>query len=552
MDNHEKTLQSINKLDNDIRAYAKQIVPMLLPPGTEYQEQVKLEQLLFQLIALDVYNSKIKSTHKKFFEEVSQTGRNVNIYELRDDHPDMKALKFRYYLEKIAPDMSYREKTLKYSANPKYLGAWKDKESSINRSERLRREYAKRSYDRSSLKEFLNYSEDKAHVHSIFTLRDFFGNGGYMNMMNFNGPEYIQLQQIVGILRNNLTQKIFNVGAYRQYGKMYSPELFTEEDSIETDRLYSMACQTSENLIRSGSIYACKKALRSERQNKREQQLTESELKLLTRPIIDRFDKIFSALPTDERKHAEFLERAYEEISEQILHFPTTERTTKEQYKEIMRKTYEKYMLQLKTHTLPLRLSYFPEDKAIYSQMLSEARKEQIEEKKNGKAPISFENAVATSLCLALAACAGVLSIAEGNYILPAIEGVAIASAPIIHKICERHRLLDDVEKRLNIRNKRIIQVRGIKSPKQTHNSIKTTELGTSRVEQQEPISDIYRAKSVPISLYRPEIQNSQFNGRPVIYTEIPDNPYKPDEYKRESTRRRRVDKYTYNEYDEV
>lgn len=447
----------VGLLDMDINSYVDQVIPMLLPLDATKAEKEKLRRILFQVTALNVYDIKIDGLFNQFIGLQDIPYKKVSTTELRK-YSEPEIMELWYKLEKTNPKMAYRHKLLKRSQNSRYasLKIWKDNnpELSIHSSRRLVTEYTKRMWTKSTYKSAKDYEETPIQVQTIFALRDFFNYGGDLEEVDLNSKEFKRLESIVKSMRNDLARKMENIRFYEVNKMLRNPFIFSENSKILKDNAYFNACHLATEFSKRNRYLAYKISAEKSAIARQEKMLTTKEYKQLSKYVIDIFDKNFSRLPTNEAEHQQQLDILFKKMATMLSQNPEKKRTHTDDYVRLMRQTYNKYMEQLKNGKLPIRLSYFPEDKEIYAQIVSEAKEAQENEKKNGKdSDYDIGKAI---LYLGVIFPATMISI-DGlrlNNPLPAmLEITSIASAYIISKVVEHRRLYMDVEKRLGIKN---------------------------------------------------------------------------------------------------
>ncbi|MBO5141615.1 MAG: hypothetical protein J6C46_01220 [Clostridia bacterium] len=468
MYNRQQAEYDVGYLDIDIKEYVNQIIPMLLPLDATEEEKNKLEKILFQVTALNVYNKKNDELFNKFIQ-FRQTGTRPSVSSALRNIPDSEVIDLWCMLERTRPHMPFRNVALKRATNSRYNlpESYKDKnpEYKAYDARRLVKEYTKRNWSKIDLKDYIDYSEGQIQVKVAFAIRDFFHNAGSLEDINLDSKHFKEIEEAAAQLRKELIEKMQEFRHLEQFGYIPNECYFSQRKQAEKDRIYIYGCENARKFVESNKLLAYTRNATITSKQRQEKKLTDEEYKRISQQVINLFNKDFSTLPVNKAEHEASLNKIFSDISNIIQQDLGAKMTSPDQYVKLMQDTYKKYMAQLQHLTLPLRLSYIPEDKDAYASLVEEARilqqrKREVKEK-NKEIYIDPQKWIAAGIAISIASLAGMISAVDGQWLLPGMEITAATASYIIHKTVEKRKLYMDVEKRYSIKNKRIFQTRG-------------------------------------------------------------------------------------------
>lgn len=539
---YRSSMNEVSSIDDKIKAYIKEILPLLLPSNADWEEQYKLEKILFNAAALNVYSRSIDKLQEDFKYIAQNSGHNLNRFNYSFDK-DIEAAKVWHALELTNPNFPSNGIVLKKPTNSRYMSysTWKEKykyEGQENKR-RLVREYTRRTWQKMSTEQYFKKENCLPETYAAFVMRDFFNNSGNLNLVNFDSEEYKDLLESVEGLRKELLEKTYNINSLNARGVLPDSYTFSPDAMLEKDYLFRTGCENLRCFTGMCMAMAHANNIAIDLQKKEDRKLDKKEFLKLSKVVIDIFDKEFSHLPTNEAQHEQIMNDLYKKVSQYLATMPGARLNNPYEYKKLMDGLYKKYMKQLEHGTLPIRLSYLPEDKALYEEILRQTQNAQSLERVYGNEFDNIPAAMIGGVGIVFAALAGMISAADGNFVLPAAELTAGISCYILHKINTNRRLNMDVAERYKIKHLKIKSARkqyAYEEPQKYYST--TKEDASTRKRRTERNQALYK------KLEYTELTDDEMN----IFTA--DN--NADSSKAPSTRERHRRADRYKEKDEI
>ena len=359
----------VSSIDDKIKEYIKGIIPLLLPAKTDWKEEYQLEKILFNAAALNVYNRSMDKLQSEFVRVAQKSGHNIQIYT-HQFNAEIETLKVWSALERTRPNLSLYNIALRKPTNSRYMASsiWEEqhKYEGQENKRRLVREYARRNWRKISTEQYFKKETFLPETDAAFALRDFFNNSGNLNLINFESEEYTNLVETIEVLREELIEKTYNLNVLNQTGMLPSSHSFSANQMAHKDYLYTKGCQDLRRFTGMCVATAHANSMAINLQKKEDRKLDKKEFLKLSKVVIDIFDKEFSHLPTNEAEHEQIMDDLYKRVSNYLAGMPGTRLNHPYEYKSLMKDLYKKYMKQLERGTLSIRLSYMPEDKALW------------------------------------------------------------------------------------------------------------------------------------------------------------------------------------------
>ena len=431
----------INVNDLDIKQYINTIMPMILPEDSSQEEQVKVRKLLTTVTSLNVYMESFRSLYGK---------AEVNVQQLMNE--------FWFALDNISPQTRPQNLLLNPENFSRYSGKqWKNgkEANSILNPIMLTKTYIQRLKRKIPEKNFLTSVLTRPQVQTALTLRDIFYNGGTMESFDFSDRDFAEIESFTSQLRWDLQNCMRPYNDWPPYIRSFGPQRESQY-VIVSDYLSKFLSKTKLRAY----VLADKEEIKAKRENRAEA----AEFERVSNLILDLCETHFVNLPKNPKQHQEYIKKLIIIMDKEILQTQKLERTNATQYTKFLMQTYETYMEQLKAGKIPLKLSYYPEDKELYASIVRNAKESQdykrhmYETRKKEGLNISDDGKVLLVFGGLMTAALGGVIAYDANAIPSLITtAISAASAAGIHKVFQYRRLYMDVEKRFSIKNRKVL-----------------------------------------------------------------------------------------------
>jgi len=435
----------INYINERIFDYTKEVMKMVVPEDATPEEREKVYNVLSTITALNVYMENFRQIFKN---------QNINYQE--------QISQMWFAFDNVSPTVQVKKVLSKPHDFSRYGGKqWRNGRDgvSILEPQKVLNTIIKRLRRSEPEKNFLESVLDRPQIRTALAIRDVFYNGSTMEAFDLTNPKYIEISKFVSVLQAELERFYQNPQAFFQY--MARTALFREEQYIKMNGKLSQFLSTTK-------LKAFMISDNIEWAKKRELKADTKEFRIIAESVMDICQSHFVDLPKNPQQHEAYLARLTQIIEREVLNNPDFQRTNVEMYSQYSRELYQKYMQKMRNGTLPLRLSYYPEDKARYKSIVENVStfqdyrrrkyEKRKEERRNWDSTVSASKAVPLVFgAVAVAAIPLLASTVTNDYTIPIIQGVGTISALALRKIAIQMNLYRDVEKRFSIKNIRVL-----------------------------------------------------------------------------------------------
>lgn len=445
MNQENQNRNYINYINDKIIDYTNEVMKMVVPENASPEEKDIAFNVLSTTTAMNVY-----------MENFRNILSNHNI----DYQGQIPQLWFA--LDNVSPTIHPKKVLSQPKDFSRYGGKqWRNGKEGISilEPQKLLKLVVKKLKRSEPEKNFLEAVTSRPQVRTALAMRDIFYNGSTMEAFNLDSPKFREISRFVHVMQAELQRFYHDPQTFFPY--MCKSAAFREEEYIKVNGKLSQFLSTSK--LKSIMI-----ADDIEWYKKQNLKADTKEFRKIAETVMEICESHFVDLPKNPNQHEAYLKRLTKIIEQDVLNNPNLKRTNVEMYSQYTRELYQKYMQKMRNGTLPLRMSYYPEDKARYKSIVEnvsafqEYRRDKYEkrkeERRNWDSTVAPEKIVLASFIgVAVATIPFLASTITNDYTIPIVQAVGTISALALRKIATQMNLYRDVEKRFSIKNIRVL-----------------------------------------------------------------------------------------------
>jgi len=447
---NETGAERVARTKYQINYYVEDVMKLIAPENLYKDDRDKLRELLTLITTLSVFNMQLNSCWELKQAEMINQQTNPTLSSVEMMSSESEIIRTRVLLDKTSFNSKFGYIMLRLKDNKRFSAGKKWISTSGTKPLTDPERSAKLQYSKgcklASVEDILSTDRMNLHHESACMLRDHLSLVGELWDINMDSPEIKKVKEITDVL-------ILKFESLYDIVTGHSQKPFIDSEFVMKETMYLEACRTMRRLLSLNVMKAF------DRKRSREK-YTAKEFKIGTRYALKCLEKELISLPQNESQHQEYITHLSKKIVDTLAKMGRTISNPREKYHEFIQKEYERYMKRIKDGTLPIRLSYLPEDKELFEKMLVNPRNKQ-ERLKRTKIIDLDDSDVIWQIPLSMTALA-VSSLMSQNPLRTAgTITLSAITAYTLGCVLKHIQVNRDVSKDLRIRNLSIKKARG-------------------------------------------------------------------------------------------